>query len=654
MAKDIKKDLAQARVDADNKMRTIDFQVDTLDTQTSTGGYFMPSKGTLTLNYQEGNASFNDWSQSPSVLIHEQKHRDNYGRGIYEYALSPEQAYKVNMHDEISANVASLIYLRDQYLKTGDISVFENEGTRFAFYTDALKNGEINPFSSKQEDFDKEMSLIANGTRNMWQDLFAQTDDYIDAGVGRARSYGETDGKHAAFYDENYERAQKIMYDIGGIDFTKYMDKDVQIPETGKRQICSGEQLAEAFELPKYDGKMSLLQYQNLLQHALVAKDKTIGLKSKELLSFDDNNTVGQWNTEMAAYVYLTDKKLTDYQQEEYNNALQRVATEDKDLIDSLVNKVAEEYADRGEKLPEGDDKAYNAAVDKIYSGNVKFNQDDLKFEGKVNLRKAFNPNDDLPLKTLPEKAMQKERELEDMGIWGRGLKQYANFFGEDYNGRIKEGLPAAIGYPLEALGVCVGAPVVAGWNKCKEWGGAAVDTVKGWFSDEKKNVVENSPVHPIDKDKQPQYKEWSPKQRVSDVQKTQILDLTADVIQKPRERGVPDEFLARKKREGLKADMQKAAQDKAKMIQVVEGMNRINGSKNAMDVDATVDTLYSKFGDKAYDLLNKAVNEPFNLAQDIGDNSIKTSRQAVMALCHTDDVQKQAVLNAVLNAKSR
>ena len=56
----------------------------------------------------------------------------------------------------------------------------------------------------------------------------------------------------------------------------------------------------------------------------------------------------------------------------------------------------------------------------------------------------------------------------------------------------------------------------------------------------------------------------------------------------------------------------------------------------------------------KAYDLLAKAVNEPFSFAQDIGDNSITTSRQAVAALCNTNDAQKQAVINAVLSAKSR
>lgn len=618
MARNIKEDLAKARLDADDKMRTIDFQVDTLSNENTAGGYFTPNKRTVTINYQEGNEEFNDWSQSPTVLIHEQKHRDNYSQGMYVYALSPEQAYKVEMHDEISANMAALLYLRDEYLKTGNMAVFEQENGRFAFYTDAIKKGEINPFSSKEEDFDKEMALIVNGTRDMWVRDFASTDSYLSTGKWYAQHRGEADGKHAAFYDENYDRAKKIMYTIGGVDFTKYMDKDVDIPSDGKRKIYKGVKLAKELGLPEYDDKMSLLQYQNLLQHALVAQDKRAGMKSDEQIMPGEDRTAGQWNTDMAAYVYLTDKKLTDYQQEEYNNALKRVAQENKPLIDGIINNIADEYYAKGKSFPKGDDKAYNEAVNKLYSGQVKFNQDDLKFEGEVNLRKAFNPNDELPLKELPDYAQMQVDSLENMSNWSYAKIQIAN-----------------------------------GWNKCKEWGGAAVDAVKGWFSDEKKDEVENLPVHPIDKNKQPQYREWSPEQRVSDVQKKQMLDLTADVIRKPSQL-TPDEIMARKKRDGLKTDMQKAAQEKAKMVQVIEGMNRINGNKNTLEPNVMVNALYDKFGDKAYDLLNKAVNEPYNFAQNIGDSSIKTSRQAVVALCNIDEAQKQAVINAVFDAKSR
>ena len=618
MARNIKEDLAKARLDADDKMRTIDFQVDTLSNKTTAGGYFTPDERTVTINYQEGNEEFNDWSQSPTVLIHEQKHRDNYSQGMYVYALSPEQAYKVDMHDEISANMAALLYLRDEYLKTGNMAVFEQENGRFAFYTDAIKKGEINPFSSKEEDFDKEMALIVNGTRDMWVRDFASTDSYLSTGKWYAQHRGEADGKHAAFYDENYDRAKKIMYTIGGVDFTKYMDKDVDIPSDGKRKIYKGVKLAKELGLPDYDDKMSLLQYQNLLQHALVAQDKRAGMKSDEQIMPGEDRTAGQWNTDMAAYVYLTDKKLTDYQQEEYNNALKRVAQENKPLIDGIINNIADEYYAKGKSFPKGDDKAYNEAVNKLYSGQVKFNQDDLKFEGEVNLRKAFNPNDELPLKELPDYAQMQVDSLENMSNWSYAKIQIAN-----------------------------------GWDKCKQWCGDAYNTVKGWFGDEKKGEVENLPVHPIDKNKQPQYREWSAEQRVSEVQKKQMLDLTADVIRKPSQL-TPDEIMARKKRDGLKTDMQKAAQEKAKMVQVIEGMNRINGNKNTLEPNVMVNTLYDKFGDKAYDLLNKAVNEPYNFAQNIGDSSIKTSRQAVVALCNIDEAQKQAVINAVFDAKSR
>ena len=618
MARNIKEDLAKARLDADDKMRTIDFQVDTLSNENTAGGYFTPNKRTVTINYQEGNEEFNDWSQSPTVLIHEQKHRDNYSQGMYVYALSPEQAYKVDMHDEISANMAALLYLRDEYLKTGNMAVFEQENGRFAFYTDAIKKGEINPFSSKEEDFDKEMALIVNGTRDMWVRDFASTDSYLSTGKWYAQHRGEADGKHAAFYDENYDRAKKIMYTIGGVDFTKYMDKDVDIPSDGKRKIYKGVKLAKELGLPDYDDKMSLLQYQNLLQHALVAQDKRAGMKSDEQIMPGEDRTAGQWNTDMAAYVYLTDKKLTDYQQEEYNNALKRVAQENKPLIDGIINNIADEYYAKGKSFPKGDDKAYNEAVNKLYSGQVKFNQDDLKFEGEVNLRKAFNPNDELPLKELPDYAQMQVDSLENMSNWRYAKIQIAN-----------------------------------GWDKCKQWCGDAYNTVKGWFGDEKKGEVENLPVHPIDKNKQPQYREWSAEQRVSEVQKKQMLDLTADVIRKPSQL-TPDEIMARKKRDGLKTDMQKAAQEKAKMVQVIEGMNRINGNKNTLEPNVMVNALYDKFGDKAYDLLNKAVNEPYNFAQNIGDSSIKTSRQAVVALCNIDEAQKQAVINAVFDAKSR
>ena len=395
---------------------------------------------------------------------------------------------------------------------------------------------------------------------------------------------------------------------------------------------------------------MSLLQYQKLLQHALLMKDKNVGINSKDFFP-GGVETRGKFNLDMGAYCYLTDGKLSDITQEMYRDALNNLSDKDTlNLINGIINNIAKDYEERGELLPKGDDKAYNDAVDKLYTGKVKFNQDDLKYEGEINLRKAFNPNDELPLNELPKVAQKCQQKLEDMGAWERGLKQYASFFGEDVNLEKMSNLPSVVRYPVEALGVYVGAPVVAGGKKIIEYGKAGVDSVKEWFGEKKENI----PVRPVKANRKPEYEEWSKERRVSPVQNEQILNLMANVIEKPTNRDKPDELIGRKDREILKKDMQNEAKEKARMLKVIEGMNRINGAKNAMEAGRTINTLYDKFGDNAYELLTKAVNEPFNFAQDIGDSTIRTSRDAVRSLCNTDDKNKNAVINSVLRARER
>lgn len=651
MRDDLKKNMKKDFDIASERMRNVDFQVDTLTNSSSSGAYYTSSSNSITIGHFLDDESKTEWSSTKGTLIHEQKHRDNNSQGMYAYAISKEQAYKVCMHDEISANIAELIYWRDEYIKTGDIAVLENRrcNSLFGFYTDAVKRGEINPFSNSKEDFDKEMSLIANGTRDMWERNYAST-QYLEAHISNARYYGEQNDKNAEFYDQNYERAKKIAYNIGGVDFTEYMDKEVEIPDAAKMRVVPAEQLISQMNLPKYDGKMSLLQYQKLLQHALLMKDKNVGINSKDFFP-GGVESCGKFNLDMAAYCYLTDGKLSDITQEMYGDALNNLSDKDAlNCINGIINNIAKDYEERGELLPKGDDKAYNDAVDKLYTGKVKFNQDDLKYEGEINLRKAFNPNDELPLNELPNVAQKCQQKLEDMGGWERGLKQYASFFGEDVNLEKMSNLPSVVRYPVEALGVYVGAPVVAGGKKIIEYGKAGVDSVKEWFGEKKENI----PVRPVKANRKPEYEEWSKERRVSPVQNEQILNLMANVIEKPTNRDKPDELIGRKDREILKKDMQNEALEKARMLKVIEGMNRINGAKNAMEAGRTINTLYDKFGDNAYKLLEKAVNEPFNFAQDIGDSTIRTSRDAVRSLCNTDDKNKNAVINSVLRARER
>ena len=477
-------------------MRNIDFQVDTIPEHTDAAAYMTPENNTITSNYVKGaNEDYNQFNQSVYTLLHEQKHRDNNNQGMYEYPVSPEQAYKLNMYDEISAMTTELIALRDEYIRTGDISVFDKDGSRFHFYKEAIEKGEINPRSNTKEDFDKDMRLIANGTKNMWMQKWAPTEMYIDECASNAVAYGDMTGKYAQYYDQNYERGKKIALTIGGVDFTQYLDNDVEIPRAGRKQLreyrigdedykpaedvkkLSNQDLAKKYNIPAYDGSMSLQQYQDYLQHYFMSE------------SFDRGN------------IDIVAMKQVVNNPEELNNFVSKAVNDVKtagftnikaneELITAAVTTAAQDYAKKGDKLPKANDEAYNKAVDKLYEIEI----DDGKNKRKVNVRQDLGLydkdfEDNLPITNLPDNA--KKIVSENSDFWTR-MK-----------------------------------------NKCKN----AWNSVKDIFSSDKdENVIKNEVTNPVDKNKTPEYRQWANEDgsRVSEVQHRELPDMTKDIIRKP------------------------------------------------------------------------------------------------------------------------
>lgn len=273
-----------------DRYKNIDFQVDTLSAYTGAGAYFTAHRGNITRNHFENET--NQWQESLQFMAHEEKHRSNYNKGMYAYATSVEQTYKLNMHDEISANIVELLELREEYLRTGDINVFtkndlpvyDENGNRipgknmqrFKFYQDALRKKEINPSNTNQADFDKEMSLIMNGTQQMWLEKLSepyapQNNSYALANYQRA-------GTRMKPNEENYQRGLDIAYTIGGVNFKKYMQHDVECHDTQVKQI--DQNIAKGLEdpifgrkpsFPSYQQNMSLEEYYKLAQHKLKA-----------------------------------------------------------------------------------------------------------------------------------------------------------------------------------------------------------------------------------------------------------------------------------------------------------------------------------------------------------------------------------------------
>ena len=626
-------------------VRNINFQVDTVPRNRGAGGYFTSWKNTITINYKPDDTAFNNWSQSDTVLIHEQKHRDNAANGLYAYALSPEQAYKMNMHDEISANMASLLLLRQRYIETGDISIFEKEENgRFSFYADAIKEGKINPNSPYQEDFDKDMSLIVNGTRKMWQEQFGEM--YNVQSMSSAQCSSDRSGKYAEYYDENYQRGMKVAYNIGGVDFTKYMDGDVELPEKGRwglKQLTmmdtgekvSNQDLAKIYNIPAYDGSMSLEQYQKLVQHKLAMNMYAAG-KDKTVFQ-----SIGMNQFQIEAGNVGDDQKaaiLGPYQRD-YQAAFNEV---NQNFVNLVVDSAAREYVEQGKEFPKANDVAYNKAVDEIYTIDAGFKYEDKNGNLVVpNLRQSLGNE-----KMLNAQLPQYTNRVKDMSSWEMQMYNQMRSIGvKDY-----EALKKAdqLGDESKAKGwwEChVNLPAQKAWEKIKYSVVSRVDedgfVENSIFEDEKpaddkEEKVKNKPIHEVNK-KAPEYREWKNEDgsRVSEVQHRQLPDMTKDVIQKPTKRyaAAAQEVATPVEDNGI---------DKAKMTNIINYMNKINGEGKTIDAAAAVESLCEKYGDQAMKLLMTAVNAPSDYAKIAGDAAIKTSRAALQHLCALDGEQKK------------
>ena len=623
-------------------MRDINFQVDTIPDITFAAAYFSPDRNTITTNYARGaDSSSNNYNQSDTTLIHEQKHRDNATNGLYAYAFSPEQAYKMNMHDEISANMSELILLRQKYIEIGDISVFEQE-SKFSFYADAIKEGKINPNSPYQEDFDKDMSLIVNGTRKMWQNDYGEA--YIDQSMSSAQCYSDKSGKYAEYYDENYQRGMKVAYNIGGVDFTKYMDGDVEISERerlGLEQLAvdadkkvSNQDLAKRYHIPAYDGSMSLEQYQKLVQHKLAMNMFMAENK-------DNMGIIGTNQTILNSKDFTEEERkfCQDFMQKDQEKFQAAFNEVNQDLVNLAVDSAAREYVEQGKEFPKANETAYNKAVNDVYTVNTKFSMEDkngklVKHNGPINLRQSLG-NEKMLNAQLPEYT----NKFKNMSSWEMQMYNQMRSIGvKDY-----EALKKAdqLGGENKAKGwwEChVNLPAQKAWKKIKQKFGSEEDSI---FEDEKpaddkEEKVKNKPINEVNK-KAPEYREWKNEDgsRVSEVQHRQLPDMTKDVIQKPTKRyaAAAQEVAAPVEDNGI---------DKAKMTNIINYMNKINGEGKTIDAAAAVESLCEKYGDQAMKLLMTAVNAPSDYAKIAGDAAIKTSRAALQHLCALDGEQKK------------
>lgn len=365
LADDLKKQTKNFRT------KKIDYQVDTVRVgkwaKTASGGYYRPDTGTITLNYHEDNETLRHKAQDSreTILYHEQKHRSNADKGFKSenINISPKQYYKLCMADEISANMAELVYLREKYIQTGDINLFDKGGKKFSFYKEAVQKGEINPLSSDSKDFEKDMSLIMNGTQEMWTKEFAEA--YSEIHINMAEGYLNQGDRDFKRNDAEYQKQLDIAYTIGGVNFKQYMQKDAEIPNNWKtKESLDKFDFIEKMEGFPFKDNMSFEQYGNLLQHLYIANiikensEKTLkGLNADNVNNLDDEQR----------QEYLTRmKEYTEHAKIILSSSANSKHKESIEVINIGLNRALEQ---RGGQTPENEVN-YQAALKKAYNVN--------------------------------------------------------------------------------------------------------------------------------------------------------------------------------------------------------------------------------------------------------------------------------------------
>ena len=384
--------------------RKIDYQVDTVSSVDNYGLY-SKSKNSITLRYQKiAGAKYNLPEDFIAMCaIHEQKHRDNRVMGICKYPVNPEQAYKLDMHNEISANIAELIYIRDKYIKTGDIKILDIS-SRFDFYKEAVEQGRINPQSQYREDFDAEMSLIINGVIKLWDKDIA--DIYSSQNAGNAFNNSDHAGVYSDFHDENYKKCLSLIYTISGVDFSQYIKEDVIVPVSGKKRLdymllqsylymksLTNQEAADFFCLPKYDNRLTLDEYRNLLRHAVVIKHMSIA-----------HNTPQEYLS-ATAQSYLKQEKTREEISEEYKKSFEIVNKHFKHTIDAMIDRIATDSHNGTIKIPRKTKEKgmyYEQALAKLYTVSIEKDGELLD----VNLSEILNPDGKMPLSNVYELSL--------------------------------------------------------------------------------------------------------------------------------------------------------------------------------------------------------------------------------------------------------
>lgn len=247
--------------------------------------------------------------------IHEAQHQINRKKKhLGEANVSLNENYQRDVHDEITALIAEKLEIHRQYRAAGSAAerkkILDKYGQYDAHkaYIEAIRKGKIKPESNKSFDFEKEMAFIKNDATQFRAD---PTDDgYKSQWMSLSMNYLYERGNQISSNPKALDKEIHDLYQIGGIDFTKYGNHDVMVLENQTIKAADNllQQGAEPEKLIAFmkEGEgpfkhaesldvsgLSKEQAEKVLQTAIVAQELSQGtaasmcLNEKNSFNFD-------------------------------------------------------------------------------------------------------------------------------------------------------------------------------------------------------------------------------------------------------------------------------------------------------------------------------------------------------------------------------
>ena len=160
-------------------------------------------------------------------LIHEAQHQINTDKKHLGTAnVSLNEDYQRGVHNEITALIAEKLEIHRQYRAAKNQAekdaIIEKyiQNDAHSKYMTAIKEGLLKPDSNKSSDFDKEMAFIKNDATEYRAD--PNDNGYKKQWTNSTMAYLNRVGANAQPNPEALKQEIHAIYQIGGIDFTKY------------------------------------------------------------------------------------------------------------------------------------------------------------------------------------------------------------------------------------------------------------------------------------------------------------------------------------------------------------------------------------------------------------------------------------------------